>query len=149
MLGMAGGVRQVEALNPLVRRLVLQLQLQLFLLEVGETEPGGYAGVTDAARRAARQLRRLAVGTLIVRRLAVAEHGADVGEHDARPVVLVGVDEDAQPLETVGVAEDGAWLSPLAGHPHGHAIAVQVVLARELVLDLDLPVGGREGDPRE
>lgn len=80
--------------------------------------------MADAARRAARELRVLAVAALVVGGLAVAEHGHDVGEDDAGSVVLVGVHEDAESVKVVRVTKDVTLLATLAGHPHGEAIAV-------------------------
>lgn len=134
----------VEARLPFVLVLVLQLQLQVLVLEVRQAHLGGHRRVADAARRAARQLRVLAVVVLVVVLVAVAVHRHDVGEHHARAVVLVRVDKDAQAVEAVTAAKDGPHLTALAGDPHGEAVAEQLVLARDPELDLDLPVGGRQ-----
>lgn len=77
--------------------------------------------------------------------MSVSKHGHDIGEDDAGAVVLVRVDENAQALELVGVAKDGSELASLLGDPHGEAIAIQLVLAMDLELDLDFPVGRCKG----
>jgi hypothetical protein len=42
-------VLDLEALRPFAFSLVLQLEAQVLILEVGEARDGGYVGVTDAA----------------------------------------------------------------------------------------------------
>ena len=122
--GDGGGFVGLEAEGPFVLGLVLQLQLQVLVLEVGQPELGRHAGAADTPGRAAGELAILAVLLLVVRRMPVADHGHDEGEHHAGPVVLVRVEEDAQPLKPVHAAEDGPRLGPLLGQPHGETISV-------------------------
>ena len=139
----------VEAVDPLVLVLVLQVQLEVLVLEVREAHLGRDAGMADAAGRAASELAVLAVVVLVVRLLAVAVHRHDVGEHDSRSVVLVRVDKDAQAVKVVDAAKDGAKLAALLGNPHGEAVAKELVLSGDLELDFNLPVRGRQGNARK
>lgn len=151
-VGNVGNLRRaidVEAADPVVLVLVLQVELEVLVLKVRQAHLGGHAGVADPARRAARQLAVLAVIVLVVRLGPVSVHRHDVGEHDAGAVVLVRVDKDAQPVEPVGAAKHGADLPALPRDPHGEPVAKQLVLAGNLELDLNLPVGGRQGHARE
>ncbi len=148
-VGQLRGAVDVEARLPLVLVLVLQLQPQVLVLKVRQAQLGRDRGVADAACRAARQLGVLAVVVLVVELAAVAVHRHDVGEHHAGPVVLVRVDEDTQAVKLVAAAKDGAHLAALARHPHSQTVAEQLVLARNLELDLDLPVRRRQRDARE
>lgn len=116
-------VGDLEAAGPLVFVLVHQVEGELFVLEVGDLGPRGEVGIAHAASRAACELVRFAVVALVVFRLAVADHGHDVGEDDAGAVVLVGVEEDSQAFELVAHAEDGAFFHAGLGHPEGHAVA--------------------------
>lgn len=142
------GLVQLKASLPLVLNLVLELQLELLVLEVGQAHLGGDARMSDAARRAASELGVLSVVGLVVGGLAVAVHGHDIGEHNAGAVVLVGIDKDSETLKLVRSTKHGSLLGSLAGDPHGEAIAVELVLARDLELDLNLPVCGGEGHTR-
>lgn len=135
------GVVHLEAHQPVAHGLVLELELEALVLEVGQSHLGGDARVAETSGRAASQLRLLAVVVLVVGLLSVSKHGHDIGEDDAGAVVLVRVDENAQALELVGVAKDRSELASLLGDPHGEAIAIQLVLAMDLELDLDFPVG--------
>jgi hypothetical protein len=128
---------------PVILVLVLKLELELLVLEVRQAELGRRVRVANAPRRAACQLRVFAIVALVVGGLSVPKHGHDVGEHNTWSVVLVRVDKDAQALKVIRVAEDIALLAALAGHPHGEAIAIQLVFARDLELDFNLPVGCR------
>lgn len=138
------GVVHLEAHKPVAHGLVLELELKALVLEVGQSQLGRDARVAETSGRAASQLRLLAVVVLVVGLLSVSKHGHDVGEDDAGPVVLVRVDEDTQALKLVGVAKDGSELASLLGDPHGEAVAVELVLAMDLELNLDFPVGRRE-----
>lgn len=148
-VGNRGRVGRVKAERPLVLVLILQLYLELLVLEVCDAHLGGHIGVADAARGATGKLARLAIVGLVVRRLAVAKHGHDVRKHGSGAVVLVRVDKDAQTLKLVLVAKDIALLAALFRHPHGHTVAVQLVLARDLEFHLNLPVSGRERHTRK
>lgn len=127
-----------EAVGPGILRLVLQVQRQGLVLEVGEAELSRDGGVAQAASGAASQLVGLAVVGLVVGGRAVAHHGHDVGEGNAGAVVLVCVDEDTETLEAVGGAEDRALGGALLGEPEGEAIAVEVALAVNLEFKFDL-----------
>lgn len=111
-------VGDIEALGPVIFGLVLQLELERLVLEVGELGLGGDLCVADAAGlmtqirslsseavgmtyRAAGHLVGLAVVVLVIRRVSVAVHSHDIGEHGAGAVVLVRVEEDAEALELV------------------------------------------------
>ena len=96
------------------------------------------SAVVGWAYRASSKFVRLAVVVLVIGRVAVAVHGHDVGEHGARAVVLVRIDEQTEALELVGVAKDRPRLRALLGEPHGKAIAVEVALAVDLEFDNDL-----------
>lgn len=148
-VGQLRRARHVKARLPLVLILVLQLQLQVLVLKVRQPHLGRHRRVPDPPRRAARQLRVLAVVVLVVELGAVAVHRHDVREHHARSVVLVRVDKHAQAVKLVAAAKDGPHLAALARDPHGEAVAKQLVLARNLELDLDLPVGRRQRHARE
>lgn len=139
----------VEAVDPLILVLVLQVQLEVLVLEVREAHLGRDARMADAASRTASELAVLAVVVLVVRLLAVAVHRHDVGKHDARSVVLVRVDKDAQAFKVVDAAKDGAHLPALLGKPHGEAVAKELVFARNLKLDFNLPVCGRQWNARK
>ena len=143
------GVGLVEAHLPVVLVLVLQLELELLLLEVGQAQLCRDLGVSEPARRASAHLGRLAVVALVVLGVAVAKHGHDIGEDDAGAVVLVRVYKDAQSLKVVRVSKNVARLAALAGDPHGEAITVQLVLARNSEFDFYLPVCCRQGNTRE
>lgn len=91
-----------EAVGPGILRLVLQVQSQGLVLEVGKTELSGDGGIAEATRGAASQFVGLAVVGLVVGGRAVAHHGHDVGEGHAGAVVLVCVDEDTETFEAVG-----------------------------------------------
>ena len=138
----------LEAQRPVALALVLQLELQLLVLEVRQTGLGRDAGMTDSPRRAPGKFGLFSVRVFVIRRLAVAHHGHDEGEHHTRAVVLVRVEKDAEPLKLVGSAEYGSKLCTVLGEPHGEAVAVELVLAVDLELDLDLPVCGGQGYPR-
>lgn len=90
------------------------------------------------AYRAASKLVRLAVVVLIIRGVAVAVHGHDVGEYGAWSVVLIRVEEEAQSLELVHVTEDISRKRSLLGEPHREAIAVEVSLPVDLELEFNL-----------
>ena len=139
------GLGRLEAQGPLVFRLVLQLQLQLLVLEVGQLELRRDAGVSDATGRAAGKFLFLSIVVLVVARLAISKHSHDVGENNTGAVVLVGVDKQTKTLEVVGVPEDRAHLAAVLCEPHGESIAVELVLSVNLELDFDFPVRGRQG----
>lgn len=105
---------------------------------------GGERG-WSRAYRASSQFVGLAVITLVVNSLAVAEHSHNIREHSARSVVLVRVEEDTQTLEFILHAKDVALLSPVLGHPHGEAIAEEVAVPVDAELELNLPVRGGQG----
>jgi len=130
----------LEAKRPLALRLVLQLELEILVLEIGQAELGRDTRVPDTASRATCKFGVLSVRVLVVRGLAVADHGHDVGEHHAGPIVLISIEEDAEALEFVGATENGALLSALFGDPHGEAVAVESVFAMDLEFHLDFPV---------
>lgn len=148
-VGDRGWLLRLEAQLPVVLILVLQLELQLLVLEVGQAQLGRCVRVSDSTCRAACQFRVLAVVGLVVWCLSVAEHGHDIGEDDARSIVLVRVHEDAETLKVVRVPKNIALHATLAGHPHSEAIAVQLVLARDLEFNFDFPVRGRQRDAGE
>lgn len=81
---------------------------------------------------------RLAIVVLVVRRVAVAVHSHNVGEHGTRTVVLVRIDKDTETLELIGVAKDRSRLCTLLGEPHGKAVAVKVTLTMDLEFDNNL-----------
>lgn len=130
----------LEARSPLAIRLVMQLQLEGLVLEVGKAELCRNAGVSDSAGRAARKLVALSISVLVVCRVSVTNHGHDVGEDHARAVVLVGIEEETQTLKFVGVAKYRANIVAPFSHPHGEAVTVKLVLAVYLKLDLNFPV---------
>lgn len=130
----------LEAKRPLILRLVLQLQLQVLVLEVGQAELGGDVCLPDPPRRAAGKLAILAICVLVVLLLPVADHNHDERKDNPWPVVLVCIEEDAQSLEIVSAAEYRPLLGAIFGEPHGEAVAVQLVLAMNLELDLNLPI---------
>lgn len=138
-----------EAERPLALALVLELQLDVLLLEISQAELGRDGGMPDAPRRAAGKFGALSIGILVVRSLAVANHSHDVGEHDARPVVLVRVEEDSQTLKEVNAAKHRAGLGALLGEPHGETVTIELVLAVNLEFHLDFPVGGRQWHSRK
>jgi hypothetical protein len=147
-------VGDVEALRPVTFRLVLHLELEGLVLEVGELGDGRYLGITNAtslrllalrivfgmcmAYRAPSDLVRLAVVVLIIDGRSVAIHSHDVREDGAWSVVLIRVEEDTESLELVCVTEDIARLRALLGEPHSEAVAIQVALAGDLELELNL-----------
>jgi hypothetical protein len=90
------------------------------------------------AYRAASNFVGLAVVVLIIRSLAVAVHGHDVGEDGAWSVVLVGIKEETESLKLVRVAKHIAWLPALLCEPHCEAVAVEVALALDLELEFNL-----------
>lgn len=97
-VGDVGDLRRVvdlEAGCPLVFFLVLEVELELLVLDVGETHLGGDTGVSNATSRATCQLRLLTIVVLVVGAVAVPKHGHNVGEDNARAVVLVRVDKDS------------------------------------------------------
>lgn len=100
---------------------------------------------SNGTYRAPSQLVGLAVIGLVVGGLAVAAHGHNIGENDARSVVLVGVEEDAQAVKLVLIAKDVALLAPVLGDPHGEPIAKEVALAVDAEFDFNLPVRGSQG----
>lgn len=153
---------QREAVGPGLVGLVLQVEGQGFVLEVGQARFfGSTGGVTETAslrssqyllktasaggirtHRTARQLVVLPIMRLIVRGLAVAHHGHDIWERSPRTVVLVRVEEDSQALEFVRRTKDRARGCALLGEPQGKAISVQVAGAMDLEFNLDL-YGGK------
>ena len=86
--------------------------------------------------------------SLVVGSVAVAEHSHDIREHNTRSVVLVRVEKDTQTLEFVLVAKDRTLLCSIGRHPHGETVTEEVALAIDVKLDLDLPVGGGQGNAR-
>lgn len=143
-IGNVGDRRRVvhlKAHHPVADGLVLELELERLILEVGQSHLGGDGRVTKASGRAAGQLRLLAIVVLVVARLSVSKHGHDIGEDNTRSVVLVCVDKDAQAFEFIRMAKDGTELASLLRDPHGEAIAVELVLAVDLEFNLDFPVG--------
>lgn len=86
--------------------------------------------------------------SLIIRRMPIAQHSHDIGKHDTRAVVLVGIKENTQPLEFILVAKHGALLSAIGSHPHGESVAKQVSLAIDVEFDFNLPVGCSQRDAR-
>ena len=142
-------VRDLEAARPLVLVLVHQVHGELLVLEVRDLGAGREVGVAHAARGAAGELVGFAVVALVVLCLAVADHGHDVREHHARPVVLVRVEEDAEAFELVSHAEHGAFFRAGLCHPDRHAVAEQSARAMDLELELDFPVCCCEGHARE
>jgi len=142
-------VRDGEAAGPLVLVLVHQVEGEFFVLEVGNLGPRGEVRVAHAARGAAGELVGFAVVALVVLGLAVADHGHDVREYNAGPVVLVGVEEDSQAFELVFHAEDGAFFHAGLCDPERHAIAEEGARAVDLEFELDFPVGCCEGDAGE
>lgn len=148
-IGNVGNRRRIvhlKAHHPVADSLVLELQLERLVLEVGQSHLGGNGRVAKASGRATSQLRLLAIVVLVVARLSVSVHGHDVGEDNARSVVLVCVDKDAQAFEFIRMAKDGTDLASLLGDPHGEAIAVELILAVNLEFDLYFPVGSRKRD---
>lgn len=79
-----------------------------------------------------------AVCVLVVAFLPVAYHRHDIGKHRAWPVVLVCVEEYAQSFKLVHRPKHLALLGALFGHPHGHAIGVEVAFAVDFEFKLDL-----------
>lgn len=148
-VGDGGRVVDVEALGPVVLVLVLELQLELLVLEVREAQLSVNIGVADSTSRAAGELAVLAVVALVVRLVAVAVHGHDVREDNARAVVLVSIDKDAQSLEAVGASKDIALLAALSCDPHGEAVAIELVFARDFKFNFNLPVCCRQWDAGE
>ncbi len=148
-LGNCRRLVRLEAQGPLVLGLVLQLQLEVFVLEVGQAELGRHGRVPDAPGRAAGKLGALAIRVLVIRCLAIADHGHDVGEDNTRPVVLVRVEEDAEALKLVGAAKYGADFPALFCDPHGEAVAIELVLSMDLEFHLNLPVCRRQWHPGE
>lgn len=146
-LGDSRRLVRLEAKSPLALGLVLQLQLQVLVLEVGETELGRHGGGPDASGGTASKFRVLAIRILVIRRLAIANHSHDVGEDNAGSVVLVCVKEDSEAFEVVGATENRALLRALLSEPHGKAVAIKCVLAVDLELHLDLPVRGCQRHP--
>lgn len=128
----------LKAQNPLILCLVLQLQLQDLILEVGQSCLRRHARTSDAPRAAASILVRLAVVHLVVWSLSIPKRGHDVGEHGARTVVFVGIDEDAEAFVLVYGAKNRTRSRALAGKPHRHAIPVEIALAVDVELDFDL-----------
>lgn len=143
------GLARLEAELPAALRLVLQLELQELVLEVGQLELGRDGRVAEAARRATRQLVRLAIIGLVVVCLAVADHGHNVREDHAGPVVLVRVEEDAETLELVHATEYRPDLATILRHPKCETVAIEIALPANLELDFDLPIRCRQGNPRE
>ena len=90
------------------------------------------------AYRAASDFIRLAVVVLIIRGVAVAIHGHNVGEHGAWSVVLIRVEEETESLELVRVTKNVAWLRSLLGEPHREAVAIEVPLTMNLELEQNL-----------
>lgn len=88
--------------------------------------------------RASSDLVGLTIVVLVIRGLPITVHSHDVGEYCARAVVLVRIEEEAKALELVCVTEDVSWLSALLGEPHCEAVAVEVALAVNLELELNL-----------
>jgi hypothetical protein len=146
-----------EAGRPFVLGLVLQVEFEGLVGEVGEAGFGGELGVADAAGlkvlaisftsrvlwkkgtyRATGKLVCLAVVVLVVCSLPVTIHSHDVGKHCAGAVVLVCIEEDTEALELVGRTEDVALGGALLGEPHCEAVAIQVALAANLELYLNL-----------
>lgn len=84
------------------------------------------------------QLVGLAVVRLVIGSRSVTHHGHNVGERHAGAVVLVGIYEDTQTLESISRTEDRALGGALLGEPHGETIAVQVALAVNGELQLNL-----------
>ncbi len=66
-LGYRWGLIRLEAQGPFVLGLVLQLQFQVLLLEVGQAGLGRNVRVANAPGRAARELGALAIGVFIGR----------------------------------------------------------------------------------
>lgn len=113
------------------------------------------------------QLVGLAIVRLVVARLAIAHHGHYVGEGRAGAVILVRVEEDTQTFKVIRGPKDGALRRALLGEPHGKPVTVQISLAMDIELDLDLqpvstlscpagrsrathlPIGRGERDARE
>lgn len=142
-------VRDREAAGPLVLVLVHQVHGKLLVLEIGDFGASGEVGVAHAARRAACQLVGFAIVALVVLRLAVADHGHDVGEDHAGSVVLVRVEEYSETLKLVLHTEHGTFLRARLCYPECHAIAEQCAGAVNLELEFHLPVGRSERDTRE
>lgn len=128
-VGDLGRVVDLEAGCPLIFFLVLEVEFELLVLDIGETHLGGNAGVSNATSRATCQLRLLTIVVLVVGSVSVAKHGHDVGEDNTRAVVLVRVDKDSEAFESISRAKDRAHLTTLLGDPHGEAIAVELVLS--------------------
>lgn len=87
---------------------------------------------------AAGQFVCLAIVILVVKCLAVAVHGHDVGEYGAGSVVLIRVEEDTEALELVDGAKYRALLCALLGEPECETIAIQSVLTVDLKFELNL-----------
>lgn len=141
-------VRDLEAAGPLAFVLVHQVHGELLVLEVGDASARGEVCIAHAAGGAAGEFVGFAVVSLVVFGLAVADHGHDVGEDDARAVVLVCVEEDSETLKLIFHAEDRSLLHAGLGDPECHAIAKQSARAVDLEFKFHLPVGCGEGNAR-
>lgn len=143
-----GDVRDVEALDPFAVITILQFQAKEILLEVRQLCLSGHRRVPDSPGAAARELGALSVMIMVVTGLAVSQHGRDVGEHNSRTVVLIGVEEDSKTLEFVNRAENGTGKGALLRDPHGEAVAVEMVVAVDFEFPFDFPVCSGERETR-
>lgn len=75
---------------------------------------------------------------LVVGSVPVTHHGHDIRERDARAVILIGVEEDTKALEFICRTEYRALGSTLLREPERKAVTMQVPLAMNLELELDL-----------
>jgi hypothetical protein len=94
--------------------------------------------VREITHRAASDFVRLAVIVLIICGLSIAIHSHNVREYSPRSVVLIRVEEETESLEFIRMTEDVARLRALLGEPHCEAIAIEVTLAMDLELELNL-----------
>ena len=136
------GLECLKTEFPLIFLLVLELELECLVLEIGQSGFGGDVGVAKASGGTAHEFILFAVVVFIVSSVSIADHGHYVGEDGAGAVVLVSVKEDTETLEFVDRAEDVALGGALFGYPHGEAVAMKVTLAVDLEFDFDLEKGG-------
>ena len=88
--------------------------------------------------RTSSDLVRLAVIVFVVCRLTISVHGHYVGEHRARAVILIRVEENAETFKLVYMTKDVPRLGSLLSDPHGETITVEIALAVDVEFELNL-----------
>lgn len=156
--GDVGGWLDGEAARPRIFRLVLQVEGERLILEIGQTGFGWERSPTEASSlekslvvsiphmsrhkkktyRAAGHLIGLAIALLVVHSASVTHHGHHKRESSRGPSVLIRIEENPETLKLVRGSENRSGLSTLLCEPHREAISEKVPFAVDLKLELDL-----------